>query len=94
MHDGPLGLETVSEGDAVPTFQLQRRPRLVGRRDVEPEPFHDLAGQADLAGVGARKLDRANPERILEAHAQVTPLATAMAAMGSWLRPAPSTDQR
>src|SRR6056297_1296355 len=42
--------------------------RLVGRRDLQTEPFDDRADETDLLGVRGRLFARTDPERVLETH--------------------------
>src|SRR5690242_13461639 len=60
-----------SEPDLVAALELQHLARLVRARDGEAEPFDDLAHRAHLLRVALGELAGAEPERVLEADADV-----------------------
>src|SRR6516165_10967984 len=57
----------ILERDLVGALEREDLARLVGRGDLEPQPFEDLARHADLVGIGGGELALADPQRVLEA---------------------------
>jgi hypothetical protein len=65
-----------------------------GSRSRSPSPFDDLACLAHLLGVRLGELAGADPQLSSRPTRTLPPIAADIAAIGIWLRPAPSTDQR
>ena len=83
-----------SEVHPVAALELEDLARLVGRGDLEAEALDDLARRRDLLGVRfgelARRRSTASPPA---RRGRCRPSRPPCAAIGIWLRPAPSTDQ-
>src|SRR5947209_211460 len=60
-----------SEADLVAALQLQHRAGIVGGGEFEAEALDDLPGLGDLLGIRLRELAGADPQRILQADANV-----------------------
>src|SRR6266536_3169899 len=71
-----------SEPDLVAALEREDLARFVRAGELEPEALDDLASLP-----GPIHSESSSPTRTLP------PMAAAMAAIGIWLRPAPSTDQ-
>src|SRR5207302_8330463 len=60
-----------SEADLVAALQLQHLAGVVRRGELEAEAFDDLPGPGDLLGIRFRQLAGADPQRVLQADADV-----------------------
>src|SRR5258705_88861 len=61
----------LSERDVRAALEREDPPRVVGRGDLEPQPFDDLPHGADLRSIGFGKFACPEPKAVLEAHADI-----------------------
>lgn len=83
-----------SEADLIAALERKDIPRFGRRCDFKAQPFQYLAHLGHLLGIAPRKPAPGDPERILQANPDMSPIAAAWAATFIWDTPAPRTDQR